>query len=130
MASNWTDIKIVELDEAATGPSGQGALVRIVLKLSQSAPSEWAEYFNNAWSQHIYMMKRRASVSGRTLEIVCMPNELEEDHLPELKKIIAETNQAYGAYANEQTRRRQEQEEIAQRQKDELAQLKGRLKLD
>lgn len=65
------------------------ALFNIVLNLSASAPYEWADYFNAGWQQHIYMMKRRASVSGRRLTIDCVPDELEKDHIPELTKIIA-----------------------------------------
>ena len=104
--------------------------MRLVLRLSQSAPGPWSEYFNQAWQQHIYMRKRRASVSGDRLEIICMLDELQSDHLPELNKIIARTNAAYAAYAAEQSRLRQQAADEAKRQKDELASLKGKLKFD
>jgi hypothetical protein len=130
MPMPFTDIKIVGLDDAASGPSGQGALVRLSLKLSDSAPSAWSQYFNEAWEQHIYMMKRRASVFGDRLEIVCMPDELQNDHLPELNNVISETNSEYRRYADAQDRQREIEVEIARRQKDELANLKGRLKFD
>ncbi|AZO54752.1 MULTISPECIES: hypothetical protein [unclassified Mesorhizobium] len=130
MANQFTDIKIKALDDSASGPSGEGALMRLVLRLSQSAPAPWSQYFNKAWQQHIYMMKRRASVSGDRLEIICMPNELQADHIPELNKIITQTNAAYGAYAAEQTRLRQKTADESQRQKDDLAKLKGQLKFD
>lgn len=126
----FTDIKIKELDDGASGPSGEGALYRLVLKLSHSAPSAWADYFNGAWKQHFYMMKRRASVFGDTLEIICMPDELEKDHVPELKKVIAETNDAYKRWIADREQMRQVQEEQAKRQKQELSDLKGRLKFD
>lgn len=126
----FTEIKIKELDDAASGPSGQGALMRLVLRLSQSAPGPWSDYFNQAWRQHIYMMKRRASVSGDRLEIVCMPDELQSDHVPELNKVIALTNAAYSAYAAEQNRLRQQATDEAKRQRDELASLKDSLKFD
>jgi hypothetical protein len=67
MSDQFTGIKIVALDDEASCPSGQGALLRLVLKLSQSAPSAWSQYFNDAWQQHLYIMKRRASVSGDRL---------------------------------------------------------------
>lgn len=130
MADTFEGIKIRELDDAASGPSGEGALMRLVLRLSQSAPGTWSQYFNQAWQQHIYMKKRRASVSGDRLEIICMPDELETDHLPELNKVIAETNTAYGAHAAEQSRLRQQAADEAERQKDQLANLKGKLKFD
>lgn len=130
MSGEFVDIKIVALDDAASGPSGEGALLRLVLKLSQSAPTAWSRYFNEAWSQHLYMMKRRASASGDRLEIVCMPEELESDHLPELKKIVDETNQAYRRFATEQKRLKEIEVEAAKRQNEALANLKGRLKFD
>ncbi len=76
------------------------------------------------------MMKRRACVPGDRLEIVCMPDELESDHLQELNKVIAETNTAYSAHAAEQNRLRKQADEEAKQQKDQLASLKGRLKFD
>lgn len=130
MTGTFKDIKIMELDDAASGPSGERALMRLVLRLSHSAPAPWSEYFNQAWQQHIYMMKRRATVSGDRLAIICMPDELQSDHLPELNKVIAKTNAAYGVYAAEQSRLQQQAVDEAKRQKDELASLKGKLKFD
>ncbi len=130
MADIFKDIKIASLDYNASGPSGQGSLMRLVLRLSQSAPSRWSQHFNQSWQQHLYMQKRHAAVSGDKLEIVCMMDELERDHLPEVKKIIAATNEAYGAYAKEQDHLQRQAEEDSMRQKEELASLKKRLKLD
>lgn len=127
---HFQDIKIVALDDGASGPSGEGALMRIVFKLSASAPAAWADYFNEAWRQHLYMMKRRAAVSGGRLEIICIPGELETDHIPELSKVIAQTNDAYRAFAAEQARQEQAAEEEALRQKQQLSDLKGRLRFD
>jgi hypothetical protein len=130
VAAEFEDIRIVGFDDKASKPSGQGALMRLVLRLSASAPFEWSQYFNTAWQQHLYGMKRRAQVSGNTLEIVAMPAELETDHLPELKKVIEETNAAYRAHATEQRRLRQHAEAEASARKEELAALKGKLKFD
>lgn len=130
MAEPFADITMKELDDSASRPSGQGALMRLVLRLSRSAPAQWCQYFNQAWQQHLYGMKRRATVSGDRLEIVCMQDELEQDHLPELKKVIAETNVAYRAFAAEQQRIKEANAKVDQQQKEELASLKGRLKFD
>jgi hypothetical protein len=130
MPNQFADIKIVAMDDAASGPSGEGALLRLVLKLSQSAPTAWSQYFNESWRQHIYMMKRKASVSGDRLEIICMPDELESDHLPELKKIVGDTNEAYRKFAQERERRKEIEIETARRQSEALFNLKGRLKFD
>jgi hypothetical protein len=58
----FIDITIAEFDDKASEPSGRGALQRLVLRLSQSAPGEWADYFNQAWSQHLYDEAARVGV--------------------------------------------------------------------
>lgn len=130
MAGDFEDIKIKEFDNKASSPSGEGALMRLVLRLSRSVPPQWSEYFNAAWRQHVYMMKRKAWVDGGRLEIICMPDELEGDHLPELQKIIAETNDAYRSYVASSNRRQAQAEEQAKQQREQLSKLKDRLKFD
>src|SRR5450830_1168697 len=104
MMKEFEDIKIVSMDDAASHrPDPNMAMFNIVLNLSSSAPHEWANYFNQRWKQHIYMTKRRASVSGKKLEIYCVPDELEKDHIPELNNVFTETNNAYRAFLTKQT---------------------------
>ena len=130
MTEQFEDIKITSLDESASRPSGQGALMCLVLRLSQTAPSYWAQFFNETWKQQLYAMKRRAAVSGSRLEIICMPDELDVDHLPELKKVIAEANQAYRAHAANEQRRQEQEAAEHRRQKEALAKLNKTLKFD
>ena len=89
---------------------------------------EWANYFNQRWKQHIYMGRARASVSGGKLQIYCVPNELEKDHIPELNKIISETNYAYRIFLA--TRIQQEAARKAQKdaERDQLKSIKDNLK--
>jgi hypothetical protein len=111
----FQDIEIVGIDEEASSRS-QGphsGLFNIALKLSSFAPSEWSDYFNQRWQQHLYMMKRRARASGSAVTIHCPPDQLEKEHMPELKIVIDETNKAYRGYliraqASEKQRRKAE----------------------
>ena len=130
MTGKFEDIKIVSLDDGASGPSGQGSLFRMVLKLSASVPTEWADYFNRAWEGHFYMMKRRASASGNRIEIICATEELQSDHVPELKKIIAETNQSYREYVNRRHKEQAAKAEAEMKRKETLSNLKNNLKFD
>lgn len=131
MTATFTDIKIIGIDDAASRPRDlNSAIVNVAFQLSAAAPSEWANYFNAKWQQHIYMMKRRAHVFGRTLEIECVPSEIEKDHLPELKKIIAETNQAYAKYADAQARQRETESARNAATAQELKDVKNRLKFE
>jgi len=102
--------------------------MNIVLNLSASAPHEWASCFNSCWRSHRYMRKRRATISGKRLEIFCVPDELEKDHLPELKKIIAETNQIYRKFleANQQAEAARNAKVAAEQEK--LANMKKSIK--
>jgi hypothetical protein len=130
VAEQFENIKIIGLDDKASGPSGERALMRMVLQLSKTAPREWSDYFNQAWHNTFYMLKRSAQAHGNTLEIVCMPRELETDHLPQLNKVIAQTNDAYRAFEAKQQQQSQAAAESEQSQRAELSDLKKRLKFD
>lgn len=130
MVKQFQDIKIAGIDEKASGPSGEGALIRLVLRLTDNAPGEWSQLFNNTWGSHLYGMKRRASTYGDHLEIICVLDELESDHLPELKKVIADTNATYRRYLVQQAMEQKAEEEKAKRQEQQLSDLKSRLKFD
>jgi hypothetical protein len=130
VTTSFEDIKIVSFDEKETRSDPNSALMHVVLNLSESVPYEWSRYFNQRWDSHFYMMKRRASISGRRLEIYCVPDELQKHHIPELNKVIAETNQAYRQYLG---RVQQDEEARAAREaaeKAKLAEIKKNLKFD
>lgn len=98
MANEFQGIRMVSMDESVSlRPNPNTGLYDVLFKLSIPAPDEWADYFNTRWDQHLYTAKRRATVSGSNLEICCVPDELNKYHMPELLKIIAETNNAYKA---------------------------------
>lgn len=98
----FQDIEIIGIDEDASTRSegASSGLFNIELKLSCAAPSEWSQDFDRRWQQHTYTAKRRACASGARISILCMPDELEAAHVPELKKVMAETNQHYRAFAS------------------------------
>ena len=96
MTNVFEDLRIVAIDVSASCPAiPPSNLVNIVLTLSGSAPDDWSAYFNVRWNSHIYILKRAAHICANHLEICCVPKELEAFHLPELKAVIAETNQVY-----------------------------------
>lgn len=131
MVNNFKDIKIVELDENASHTREHNSrMVNIILILSESAPDAWARHFNNQWQQHFYMMKRDASVSGKRLEIYCLPEELQQYHIPELKSVISKTNLAYRSLVEQAQRDAAERNAAAARQRDELVDLKSKIKFD
>jgi hypothetical protein len=126
----FEDIKIVSMDDSASyRPDPNLAMFNIVLNLSSSAPYGWTNYFNQRWPQHLYMMKRKATVSGSKLEIYCVPDELEKDHIPELNKIISEVNIAYRAFLIKQTQQEAMQKTQEASERELLKSIKSNLKL-
>jgi hypothetical protein len=130
VASKFEDIKIVAMDDEASYKSEPNTqMMNVVLTLSASAPHEWANYFNSRWQHHFYMMKRRASVSGKRLEIYCVPEELQQ-HIKELNKVIAETNAAYRSHIQQIEAVEAERAAVEARERTELADLKSKLNFD
>ena len=112
-------VTITGMDKNSSTPSGEGALVNVHLNITPP-PSGWISLFDQTWAQHIYMMKRRAHATTRHIIIRCMPNELNSDHLPELKKVIAETDEAYRKAVAVSEQRKQRQEEQDKKFRDDL----------
>jgi len=131
MASEFEDIKIVSFDDKATYKSdASSALMHCVLDLSASAPFEWSNYFNQRWKHHFYMMQRNASVSERRLEIYCVPEELQQHHIPELNKVIAETNKAYREHLAKTQQKASQVAAAEASERTKLAEMKAGLKFD
>lgn len=128
MTEDFEDVEITSFDERASGPSGDRALTRLVFRLSRGVPTAWARFFDQEWQHAFYTMKRRAAVSGNSLELIAMPNEVEQEHLPQLKKAIAQANAAYRKFLEEQQRLQRQAAEEETRQRQTLADLKGSLK--
>ncbi|CAN7736490.1 hypothetical protein [Rhizobium sp. LjRoot258] len=92
--TEFQDIRIVELNDAASGLSNEGPLTSMVLRLSADAPDPWSATFNEAWQSHRGMMKRKATATRASITSLCMPYELQGQIL-ELSKVVAETNTSY-----------------------------------
>lgn len=125
----FQDIKIVDMDDEASGNSDEGALKRIVLRLSHPAPGAWAAMFNDGWKKHFYMMKRKASATGNSLTVICMPDEL-QGLIAELNKVIAQTNATFRQMAAEAEVRAAASIRNAAEDRQVLQDLKGKLKFD
>ncbi len=88
---DFQDIRIVELDDAASGPAESGPLMDMVLKLSDNVPGDWREKFTERWSQCALAMRRQAVVQRNTLTSTCMAYGL-QDQIDRLNDVISATN--------------------------------------
>ncbi|MCL1526842.1 hypothetical protein ACD582_10005 [Xanthomonas nasturtii] len=130
MTTDFENIKIVSFDDKATYKTDpSSALVNAVLELSSSAPAEWADYFNQSWKQHFYMMKRNANVSGDRLETYCVPGEL-QSLIVEFNKIIAKTNAAYAQHWAQKQQEAAQKSAAAAAERESLSKIKSELKFD
>lgn len=127
--ADFQRIKIVGFDDASSGPSGEGALQRMMLTLSANPPHQWAMAFDQEWKNHFFMMKRKATTMGAGIFVTCMPDEL-QGLINELNKVIAKVNDAYEkALAQAAAAAEVAQAKQAEEQKV-LKDLKGTLKFD
>jgi hypothetical protein len=131
MDGTLNPIRIVGIDaNESRGIDSGSAVQSIALELSTDAPGKWAEYFNDLWARHIYGMKSAANVSRNRLYITCVPADLEHQHLPELKKIVADTNNLYARLATDRMHQLDAATARKAAQENEIAELKRRIKFD
>ncbi len=124
---NFKDVKIVNLDDKSSRRIEDSELFEMKLILSCEPPIEWVEYFDNAWKSHRYSVKRKkVYVSGNILTVKCVPNEIEH-HLPELQKIIEETNNWYKDYVYRRTIEKTKRKENRKKDEELLKDLKKKL---
>jgi hypothetical protein len=113
------DIRIIELDDTASGPAESGPLMNMVLKLSANAPTHWVDTFDEAWKRPALAMRRKAVVKGSTLTSTCMSYEL-QGQIDQLNDVISATNQSHRLTA----------QLAVERQDGELRDLKASLRYD
>lgn len=92
--TEFQDITIVELNDAASGLANEGPLTSMVLRLSAEAPSAWSDIFNQSWQIKTDTMRRKAVSAGDIITCACMPYEL-QGQISEFNRVIAETNIIY-----------------------------------
>ena len=75
-------------------------------------------------------MWREAWIEGNFIVVDCVPEEIEQYHLRDLKEDVAKTNQNYRDYLARVARAQEQQEEREQKEKSRLEDLKSRLEFD
>jgi len=128
---SFIDIAIIGLDVDATKPSQVASGLRhMYLQLSAQPPSEWQQLFDQERRFPRHSMWREAWVEGRHIVVDCVPEEIEQYHLRDLKEDVAKTNEKYRDYLGKVARAQKQQQEAEQKEKSRLDDLKSRLKFD
>lgn len=115
----FEDIKIVELDVEMTRPSEQASGMRhMFLKLSAYPSSEWANFFESERRFPRHNMWRHAWIEGNYIVVDCVPEEIKQYHLADLKTDVANSNKKYKDFL-QQVEERTLAENRRQAQEDE-----------
>ncbi|MEI7748716.1 MAG: hypothetical protein WCI81_06545 [Chlorobiaceae bacterium] len=131
MSTEFEDIRITGLDAKAMRDSDKGSAMRLMhLTLSKSPPSNWGILFDQERQFPRHSMWRRAWIEGRYIVVDCVPEEIGQHHLADLKQDVANTNQQYRAWLAQSAAAsdRKQQEEKAERER--IAALGSKLNFD
>jgi len=97
MPIDFIDITIVELDlERSFQRSGE--FWNKVFTLSAEVPEDWSRIFDEVWAGARYQPKRHARIEENALVTICLPDELQSEHMQFLIGAVARTNDAYRAF--------------------------------
>jgi hypothetical protein len=96
---SFEDIHIVEVDKARTyKPDEESALYNVYLKLSAVPPGEWAQIFDVEREFPRHSMWRRAWIESDYVIVHCVPEEMKQYHLRDVKQDVANSNGKYRDY--------------------------------
>lgn len=131
MDIDFADIKIIGLEEEMTVDSPVRPHLRYVyLRLSQSPPPLWQNYFKDARKVSRHPHWRQAWVDRKYIIVECLLPELELYHLNDLRQDVATANQRYHQHLGKQGNPDREKARVDQEARDFLREVKGRLKFD
>ena len=129
--NDFIDIRITEMDEKKSyKPDENKLLYNIYFKLSDTPPSEWDQIFEAERRYPRHTMWRRAWVEGNYLIINCVPDELEKYHLNDLNEDTNNTNHKYRQYLKEIAIHEIKERNKEKEEKQNLIDLKQKLKFD
>jgi hypothetical protein len=116
----WEEIRIVGLDAKKTQPLDEAeGLRRMFLQISSLPTKEWINIFINERSFPRHNMWRSAWIEGLYIVVDCVPQEIGQYHLRDLKEDVANTNAKYDTYLRlVQAEKQRLQEEKALRRKN------------
>jgi hypothetical protein len=131
MEIDFTDIKIVSLEDQLTAQSPNNPTLRyIYLKLSQTPAPLWTKTFTDSRKIARHPRWRHAWIDRKFIVVECVPEEIETHHLRDLKQDIAKANAAYRGYLERQVQADGLGRVTQVIERDKLREMKDRLKFD
>jgi hypothetical protein len=116
--SGFIDISISGVDKARTyNPDPAKGLFNVYFNLSAYPPSEWVEIFDAERRFPRHTMWRKAWIDGDAVVVYCVPEEVKQYHLKDIKQDVATANAKYREFFQRQEQRiaREVEKEMLQR---------------
>ena len=131
MEIDFIDIKIVSLEDEMTVVShDQPSLRYVYLKLSQTPPPLWQNYFKESRKIARHPHWRNAWIDRKFIVIECLLEEIETYHLTDLKQDLAKANNQYRKYLEKQSQTEHVQKKLYHQDLEKLRDIKNRLNFD
>jgi hypothetical protein len=102
----FVDILIIGVDKGRTyNPDPQKALYNVYFELSTYPPQEWADIFEAERRFPRHTMWRKAWVDGLHIVVYCVPDEVKQYHLRDIKEDVETSNQKYRDFLHREATR-------------------------
>ena len=114
----FSDIQLLNVDREKTyNPNPNKALYNVYFRLSDHPPLEWVEIFEAERQFPRHTMWRKAWVEGKHIVVYCVPDEVRQYHLRDIKQDVQTCNEKYRQYLHREAmqRARKEQQETEER---------------
>ena len=115
--------------DRAYKPDETMALYHVYLQLSETPSSEWTEIFDAERQFPRHSMWRRAWIESDCIVIHCVPDEIKEYHLRDLKEDVSTCNRKYREFLMRLDQQKALQAQAGQREIDMLNDALGGLDL-
>ena len=131
MDIDFIDIKIISLEEEMTVESPvRPGLLYVYLRLTQTPPPMWQNYFKESRKVSRHPHWRHAWIDRKYIIVECLTEELEKYHLNDLRQDIAHANRCYREFVLQQSRTDVQKEELQIQEREKLREMKSRLSFD
>jgi hypothetical protein len=131
MDLDFTDIKIVSLEDDLTAPSPNNPALRLMyLKLSATPTPGWTKAFYQSRKIARHTKWRNVTVDRKFLVVECIPQEIETHHLRDLKQDIYFANGEYRKYLQHQYGGEHKASQTQSLERDRIRDMKDRLNFD
>ncbi len=114
----FQDIHLLDVDKEKTyNPNPEKVLYNIYFRLSDHPPSEWVEIFEAERQFPRHNMWRKAWIEGKYVVVYCVPEEIKQYHLRDIKQDVETCNEKYRQYLHREAMQRAREDQRETKEK-------------